>query len=149
MTAAPARQEAATEVWRLLLRTAMTQFGRSSHVIQRFGLTPGHAKALLTIDPEHPLPMGSLAQLFACDASTVTWLVDRLEEKGLVERQGQASDRRVKTVALTPLGISTKKELEDELYQPPEALLELSEPLLEELQIALRESSTIEAAARS
>jgi DNA-binding MarR family transcriptional regulator len=150
MSAAPAAtQEAATEVWRLMLRTAMTQFARSSHVIQRFGLTPGHAKALLTIDPEHPLPMGSLAQLFACDASTVTWLVDRLEEKGLVERQGQASDRRVKTVALTPLGRSTKKELEDELYQPPAALLELSEPVLEELRVALTGSSATTAAARS
>lgn len=143
------KEEAAAEVWRLLLRTAMNQFARSSRVIQRFGLTPGHAKALLTLDPEHPQPMGSLAQLFACDASTVTWLVDRLEEKGLVERQGQASDRRVKTVALTALGLRTKKELEDELYQPPAALLELSESLLHELRRTLMASPVGEAAAQS
>jgi DNA-binding MarR family transcriptional regulator len=133
------KQASAAEVWRLLLRCAMSQFGRSSEIVQRFGLTPGHTKALLMIDPDQPLPMGNLAQLFSCDASTVTWLVDRLEERGLVERRGLASDRRVKTVALTPLGIKTKKALEEELYQPPEELLALSRSTLEELRHTLTE----------
>jgi DNA-binding MarR family transcriptional regulator len=133
------KQASAAEVWRLLLRCAMSQFGRSSEIVQRFGLTPGHTKALLMIDPDQPLPMGNLAQLFSCDASTVTWLVDRLEERGLVERRGLASDRRVKTVALTPLGIKTKKALEEELYQPPEELLALSHSALEELRHTLTE----------
>jgi DNA-binding MarR family transcriptional regulator len=133
------KQASAAEVWRLLLRCAMSQFGRSSEIVQRFGLTPGHTKALLMIDPDQPLPMGNLAQLFSCDASTVTWLVDRLEERGLVERRGLASDRRVKTVALTPLGIKTKKALEEELYQPPEELLALSRSALEELRHTLTE----------
>lgn len=138
---AESKQASAAEVWRLLLRCAMSQFGRSSQIVQRFGLTPGHTKALLMIDPDQPLPMGNLAQLFSCDASTVTWLVDRLEERGLVERRGLASDRRVKTVALTPLGIKTKKALEEELYQPPEELLALSRSALEELRHTLTEMS--------
>jgi DNA-binding MarR family transcriptional regulator len=133
------KQATAAEVWRLLLRCAMSQFGRSSEIVQRFGLTPGHTKALLMLDPDQPLPMGNLAHLFSCDASTVTWLVDRLEERDLVERRGLASDRRVKTVALTPLGIRTKKELEDELYQPPAELLALDDTVLDELQRALTE----------
>lgn len=140
-TKAESKQASAAEVWRLLLRCAMSQFGRSSQIVQRFGLTPGHTKALLMIDPDQPLPMGNLAQLFSCDASTVTWLVDRLEERGLVERRGLASDRRVKTVALTPLGIKTKKALEEELYQPPEELLGLSRSALEELRHTLTEMS--------
>ncbi|MBA3430666.1 MAG: MarR family transcriptional regulator [Actinobacteria bacterium] len=115
----------------------MSQFGRSSRIVQRFGLTPGHARALLMMDPDKPLPMGNLADLFSCDASTITWLVDRLEERGLVERRGLASDRRVKNVTLTPLGIRTKKELEEELYEPPEALLALNEPALRDLRQTL------------
>ena len=132
----------AGEVWRLLLRCAMTRFGRSSEILQRFGLTPGHSKALLMLDPERPLPMGTLAQVFSCDASTVTWLVDRLEERGLVQRQGLATDRRVKTVALTPLGIATKKELEEELYRPPPELLTISGATLQELRRALADMSS-------
>ena len=33
--------------------------------------------------------MGELAKLLACDSSNVTWITDRLEERGLV-----APDRR-------------------------------------------------------
>lgn len=130
-------QTAAGEVWRLLLRCAMNRFGRSSEIVQRSGLTPGHTKALLLLDPAEPLPMGTLAQLFSCDASTVTWLVDRLEERGLVERRGLPSDRRVKTVALTPLGIETKRALEAEMYRPPEELVALDDAVLDKLRRAL------------
>lgn len=115
----------------------MAQFGRTAGVLQRLGLTPGHMKALLVLDPGEPRPMSSLAQLFACDASTVTWIVDRLEERGLVERRGLATDRRVKTVALTPLGVRTKAELEKRLYEPPAELLALDRGVLEALHDVL------------
>ena len=45
------------------------------------------------------------------------------EERGLVERRPHATDRRVKTVALTGAGIDMKRKLEDRLYEPPDALL--------------------------
>jgi DNA-binding MarR family transcriptional regulator len=147
MAALPPRQSSAAEVWRLLLRCSMSRFGRTSGILQQLGLTPGHTKALLMLDPDQPLPMGSLAQLFACDASTMTWIVDRLEERGLVERRGLASDRRVKTVALTALGMKTKAELEERLYEPPEELLALDHNVLQALKEALtsiRESSASE-----
>lgn len=118
------RKEAA-EVWRLLLQVAMNQFGRVAGIASDLGLTPGHVKALLALDPERPQTMGSLAQSFACDASTMTWLVDRLEERGLVERRGLEGDRRVKTVVLTARGVSTKAELEQRLYEPPQMMLDL------------------------
>ena len=115
----------------------MTQFERSSGILHQLGLTPGHMKALLMLEPEEPRSMGSLAQQFACDASTITWLVDRLEERGLVERGGLPTDRRVKTVALTPLGSRTKSELEARLYEPPAELLDLDLTVLEQLQEVL------------
>ena len=90
-------------------------------------------KALLALDPDEPRPMGSLADAFSCDTSTVTWIVDRLEERGLVERRGLPTDRRVKTVALTPLGMETKAELEKRLYEPPAELLSLDRDVLEAL----------------
>jgi DNA-binding MarR family transcriptional regulator len=132
------KQAAVDEVWRLLLQCALSQFGRTAGILQQLGLTPGHMKALLMLDPDEPRPMGFLAQRFQCDASTMTWLVDRLEERGLVERRGLQSDRRVKTVALTPLGVQTKSDLERRLYDPPKELLALDRNTLEELREVLR-----------
>src|SRR5437868_2689126 len=97
-----AKKEVAAETWRLMLECSMTQFGRSSGILQRLGLTPGHMKLLLHLDDQGGRAMGTLAQSFRCDASTMTWLVDRLEERGLVERRVLPGDRRVKAVALTP-----------------------------------------------
>ena len=67
----------------------------------------------------------------------MTWLVDRLEERGLVERRVLPGDRRVKAVALTASGAKTKAELLERLYQPPPELLSLDRDTLEKLRAAL------------
>ena len=88
--------------------------------------------------------MGSLAQSFHCDASTMTWLVDRLEERGLVERRMLPSDRRVKAVALTPRGAAMKGQLMERVFEPPEELLVLdlaALELLEETLAKIRDSN--------
>jgi len=127
----------AAEVWRLLLKVAMKQFGIAAGIAQDLGLTPGHVKALLALDSDQPQTMGSLAQSFSCDASTMTWLVDRLEERGLVRRGGLKGDRRVKTVTLTPDGVRTKSELEERLYEPPRMMLGLGQGELETIRNVL------------
>jgi DNA-binding MarR family transcriptional regulator len=67
----------------------------------------------------------------------VTWIVDRLESRGLVERRILPSDRRVKMVALTPLGASTKAELFMRLHEPPADFLALDRATLQALRDAL------------
>jgi DNA-binding MarR family transcriptional regulator len=124
----------AAEVWRLLMGCAMSRFGLTASIAQDLGLTPGHVKALLVLDPDEPQTMGALAQSFSCDASTMTWLVDRLEERGLVERRNSPNDRRVKTVALTERGVETKNELEAKMYKPPEAIESLDADVLATLR---------------
>src|SRR5947209_659640 len=69
----------AAQVWRLMMECSMQQFGRTSGVLQELGLTPGHMKALLMLEPGEPRPMGSLAQQFA-----------HLDPVGLVERPAAA-----------------------------------------------------------
>jgi DNA-binding MarR family transcriptional regulator len=133
------KKAVAADVWRLMLDCSMAQFGQASGVLQRLGLTPGHMKLLMQLDEGDGRAMGSLAQSFRCDASTMTWLVDRLEERGLVERRMLPSDRRVKAVALTTLGAETKAELTERLYEPPDALLALDRGALEGLRGALTE----------
>jgi DNA-binding MarR family transcriptional regulator len=127
----------AAEAWATLLDLTMGQRNRFFRILQEFGLTPGDLRALFALDGDHPRPMRTLAQAWACDASNVTWMVDRLEARGLVERRMLPSDRRVKTVALTPLGARTKAELFTRLHEPPDDFLALDRATLEALRDAL------------
>src|SRR6202008_610223 len=51
-----------------------------------------------------PMPMREMAARLMCDASNVTGVADRLEERGLVERRVDPADRRGKLLALTDRG---------------------------------------------
>ena len=68
------------------------------------------------------------------DASQMTWLVDRLEERGYVERRPLPTDRRVKTIALTPTGLALRTRLQFEMFQPPDDLVALDAATLEALR---------------
>src|SRR5262245_53917063 len=97
---------------------------RDRHVAlaAEYGLTVGPMRTLLSLDASEPQSMRALAETWKCDASNITWLVDRLEERSLVERRTSPTDRRVKTVALTPAGEALKAELLARMYEPPPQL---------------------------
>jgi DNA-binding MarR family transcriptional regulator len=106
-----------------------------------FKLNPGALHALLTLDPEEPRSMSALAGGWGCDASNVTWLVDRLEEHGLVERRAHPTDRRVRTVALTPKGVQVRDQVEAMIYEAPASIAALSSTDLEALCRVLRKAA--------
>jgi DNA-binding MarR family transcriptional regulator len=68
------------------------------------GLSAAQAKVLMQLPPEGSVTMGSLADQLRYDASNLTGVIDRLEERGAVRRQPQPQDRRVKGVMLTDQG---------------------------------------------
>jgi DNA-binding MarR family transcriptional regulator len=51
-----------------------------------------------------PLSQRRLASHFGCDPSNISLIVDRLVERGLVERRPDPTDGRVKLIAATPEG---------------------------------------------
>jgi len=57
------------------------------------------------------VPMRDLAGRLQCDPSNVTFLADRLEERGLIERRPDLSDRRVKLLALTTAGMAVRTRI--------------------------------------
>jgi DNA-binding MarR family transcriptional regulator len=89
-------------------------------------ISPPQLKALLSLEPGEGQPMRALADTWHCDASWVTGLVDGLEQRGYVERQAHPKDRRIKAVALTPLGEKIKAEALAVLHEPPPSLDALS-----------------------
>ncbi|MFJ8018345.1 MarR family winged helix-turn-helix transcriptional regulator [Streptomyces sp. NPDC096339] len=75
-------------------------------------LTEALANVLWHLDPGVPPPsMRALATTLGCDPSTVTFLTDRLEERGLTRRQTSPSDRRIKVITLTPQGVRARARL--------------------------------------
>jgi DNA-binding MarR family transcriptional regulator len=60
---------------------------------------------------ETPQPLRALAELHRCDASNMTGIADRLEERGFAERRADPNDRRVKLLALTESGETMLRQL--------------------------------------
>jgi DNA-binding MarR family transcriptional regulator len=87
------------------------------HAEQRlapYSLTLKHSFALHALD--EPMAMNALAERLGIDASYVTTIADQLEERGLIERQPHPTDRRVKSLALTPEGRQLRERLAAELW---------------------------------
>jgi DNA-binding MarR family transcriptional regulator len=129
--------ELAGEVWGQITNYFFAHRETHLEVARELGLTPGHTKTLFELDEHLGKPMGELAHAMACDASNATWLVDRLEERGLVERRPYPGDRRVKAVVLTAEGAKVRALLTERLATPPEDLIALDHKDLEALHAAL------------
>ena len=71
----------AAEAWRLITAVMMARKEQFPQIAASFKLNPGALHALLTLDPDEPRSMSALAGGWGCDASNVTWLVDRQRYK--------------------------------------------------------------------
>ena len=100
--------------------------GRFFDIAAEFDLSPIQAHVLNLLEDAGPLPMHAVADRLRCDASNVTGLVDRLEDRGLIERRAAAHDRRVKIVALTEEGARLRARLSRRMFEPPPAIAGLS-----------------------
>ncbi|HWS72687.1 MAG TPA: MarR family transcriptional regulator [Thermoanaerobaculia bacterium] len=68
------------------------------------GLTPQEGHLLTYLRSYAPAPVGDLVRVFGVKASSMTSILDRLEEEGLIERQLNPDDRRSLIVTLTKRG---------------------------------------------
>jgi len=128
----------ANETWRRMTELFLSRKHQVMEIAAAHGLNPGAMNALLFLEPGQPCSMGTLADAWKCDASNVTWLVDRLEEHGLAERRPHPTDRRVRTVALTRKGTRMRAQIESKLFDAPASFRDLSRSDLEALDRILR-----------
>ncbi len=63
-----------------------------------------HLHVLTVLDADGPLPMRALAESLDVSQASATGIVDRMVQRGLVERRREDEDRRVIRVALTGTG---------------------------------------------
>jgi MarR family transcriptional regulator, organic hydroperoxide resistance regulator len=88
--------------------------------LEELDLTLTLADALWQLDPTlGPLSRRQLAERLGCDPSNVTFLVNRLERRRLVTRARAGRDRRVKALALTPVGVEVRNRLLATIAESP------------------------------
>ncbi|PLP58510.1 MarR family transcriptional regulator [Mesorhizobium loti] len=117
--------DSAAAVWRLMFDFFMRSAPERTESLRQRGLTPNDARALSSLDGPEGRPIGELARQWKSDPSNTTWVVDRLEKAGLVERNASPEDRRVKLVMLTAKGRRTRDELLAEFRKPPREITAL------------------------
>src|ERR687885_2051593 len=132
------RVDPATEAWELCIELFGADRPRMLDIHAEYGLKPPQFFALKALD--EPAPMSHIATLLRCDRSAVTWITDRLEERGYVERRSDERDRRVKLLALTEEGRRVREEIRARLAIPPEPLQRLSAAEQRELRDLLRKA---------
>jgi len=87
------------------LRVAVGRLARRLRQQSLGGLTPSQSSILATLDRHGPMTMSRLAEHEAVAKPSVTGIIGRLLDKGLVVREPDPEDRRSSIVAISPEGI--------------------------------------------
>jgi DNA-binding MarR family transcriptional regulator len=90
-------------------RERMTMFRRwlagSMSIVQLF--------VLASLESDGALPMGKVAEALDVSVASATGIIDRMEQRGLVERGQQPDDRRIVLVLPTPAGRAVLNDLDE------------------------------------
>jgi len=126
------RRELVTEILGELTagRSSSDRLALRALIGRSVSLTHLHVAAVLQQDG--PLPMGHLAKALDVSVASATGIVDRMVERGLVERRHDEHDRRVVEVSLTPDGQQAIDEIDARRRASMERLL--GELTIDELQ---------------
>ncbi len=95
------------------LRAALSELKcLGSERLVRLGISMTQLHVMHLLERHGELPMSHLAEMLDVSLSAATGLIDRIEERGFVERIRVPSDRRVVLVRMTPTGRQMLEEVE-------------------------------------
>jgi len=108
-------QEVFLNVWRTYDRLRMLE----DELFARFELTPQQYNVLRLLRAEAPecLPTLTLATRLVSRAPDITRMLDRLEERQLIQRERPADNRRVVQVKISDAGIKLLEEIAGPLQE--------------------------------
>lgn len=113
------------DVLRHLLGVMHAMKAHVTDLATTFDLSLSQLEALRSLDDTRS--QRELAQCLHFDASNITDIVDRLEQRGLVQRTVDPNDRRVRRVALTPEGAALRRKLFEQAIATAPTVSALSE----------------------
>lgn len=106
-----------------------------------YDLTPVQYAALAAISANPGIDQVTLAGLIAYDRTTITGVVDRLAQKGLIERQASSRDRRARELTMTSDGKRTLEGITPAVTAAQQLMVRgLSDDETEELMRLLRKA---------
>ena len=126
------------DCWPIMIEFLLSQKAWWVAICAEFDLTPMQGHAIRVLDPDQPLAMSALAEQLVCDASNVTGIVDKLESRGLIARQGAEGDRRIKMLVVTDKGRQLRDQLWGRTMEPPAAVTALTDEQRRRLAEVLR-----------
>ena len=100
--------ESYLELGRLLFGLVQSLRKHMLDVVADLGITPAQAAAVRNL--YQPRSQRDLAARLELDASSVTDIADQLEARGLLERQVDSDDRRVRLLKLTSSGETLRRQ---------------------------------------
>lgn len=92
------------KLWVVLSRAQAAIEAHARADVERHDLTLAEFGILEALHHKGPMLLGEVQKKILVSSGGITYLVDRLEKKGLVERQECPTDRRARYAALTPAG---------------------------------------------
>jgi MarR family transcriptional regulator, 2-MHQ and catechol-resistance regulon repressor len=94
----------ALKLWVVLARAQRAISDRAAADVSRHGLTLAEFGILEALYHKGPMLLGEVQKRILVSSGGITYLVDRLVERGLLERRPCAEDRRARYAALTEEG---------------------------------------------
>jgi DNA-binding MarR family transcriptional regulator len=107
----PSKAETATSDVAARLRLAVARLQRIVRQQAMGGLNLAEGSCLAIIDRHGPLSLSDVASRENLSAPTITKIVMRLENQGLIERLADPTDRRVSLVAVSKNGAALLKRV--------------------------------------
>jgi len=96
----------------------------ASERLEPLGLSPRAWGVLSTLVESGPLTQIELASATSTDRTAMTYLLDELGERGLLERRANPADRRSYLIHLTARGKKTQNDVAGQLAQQADFLLQ-------------------------
>jgi DNA-binding MarR family transcriptional regulator len=118
------RKKRTDRIGQLLFVGAQAAQALAAERLDPLGLSPRAWGVLSTLTESGPLTQIELATALSIDRTAMVYLLDELEEEGLVERIRNPQDRRSYLVHLTPEGEARRKKAASELSGQVEVLLQ-------------------------
>jgi MarR family 2-MHQ and catechol resistance regulon transcriptional repressor len=92
------------KLWRALDRAHAALAAAAGEEAARHGLSIAELEVLDTLRRKGPLSVGQVRRRVRVSSGGATYLVSRLEARGLLERRDVPGDRRARVATLTPAG---------------------------------------------
>jgi MarR family 2-MHQ and catechol resistance regulon transcriptional repressor len=105
------KTDAALKLWVVLARSFNAVSARLAEDIARHELTQTEFAILEVLYHKGPLLLGEVQRKILVTSGGITYLVDRLVEKGLVRREECAEDRRARYAVLTAAGTALIRKI--------------------------------------